>query len=153
MKDKKEVKKREFFNKKIRHEYEILDSFEVGIALTGVEIKAVRSGRVDMTSSYAKIMNSEVLWLGGNINVESGERQRTRKLLLHKDQIKKLVGKTSEKGLSLLPLKLYFKKGRLKMELGVGRGLKKYEKREKLKRKDIEREIATSIKDTRYKKQ
>lgn len=143
----KDQKKREFFNRKARHEYTILDSMEAGIVLIGDEIKAIRSGRVDMTSSYAKIINGEVFWLGGNINVDGGETQRTRKLLLSKDQIKKLIGKSQEQGLSLIPLKLYMTRGKAKIELGVGRGMKKYEKREKLKKRDTERDIEVSLKD------
>ena len=140
-------KKREFYNKKARFDYTISDSLEVGVALLGTEIKAIRSGRVDMTSSYARIMKGEVFWLGGNINVVSGDRQRTRKLLLHKAQIEKMVGQTQEKGLTLIPLKIYFKKGKVKMELGVGRGMKKYEKREVLKKRDQEREISQKIRE------
>lgn len=147
MLDKKSRKKTEFYNKKARYDYAISDSLEVGVALLGTEIKAIRSGRVDMTSTYAKIMSSEVFWLGGNINVESGDRQRTRKLLLHKAQIEKLVGQTQEKGLTLIPLKLYFKKGKIKMELGIGRGMKKYEKREVLKKRAQDKEAARAVKD------
>jgi SsrA-binding protein len=144
----KEVKKKskEFFNKKARFDYKIEDSLEVGIALTSEEIKSIRSGRIDMTSSYAKILNGEVFWLGGVINVESGDKQRTRKLLLHKDQIQRLIGKTSEQGYSLLPIKLYLARGRAKLELGIGKGMKKYDKREVLKKRDTERDIEVNIK-------
>ena len=140
-------KKKEFFNKKARHEYSITDSFEAGIVLNGLEIKAIRNGRVDMSASYAKIMNGEVFWLGGNINVEEGDRQRTRKLLLKKTEIKKLIGKTAEKGLSLIPLKLYLTRGKAKLELGVGKGMKKYEKRSALKEKDIQKNIRIELKN------
>ena len=140
-------KSKEFFNKKARYDYKIEDSFEVGVVLTSEEIKAIRSGRVDMTSSYAKILNGEVFWLGGVINVESGDKQRTRKLLLHKEQIERLIGKTNEQGYALLPIKLYLKKGRAKLELGVGKGMKKYDKRQVLKKRDTERDIRISLKD------
>jgi len=146
MSNKKSVAKKEFYNKKARFDYEIADSLEAGIALTGDEIKAIRANRIDMTGSYAKIMNGEVIWLGANININAGDRQRSRKLLLHKAQIDKLIGKTAEQGFSLIPLKLYLTRGKAKLELGIGKGMKKYEKREKLKKKDIEREVAISIK-------
>ena len=128
--------KKEFFNKKARFDYEILETFEAGIVLTGNEIKAIRSGRINLSSSYAKVMGKEVFWLGGDINVEEGDRQRTRKLLLHKSQIKKFIGKSSEKGLSLIPLKLYIKKGKAKLLLGIGRGKKKRDKREIIKQRE-----------------
>jgi SsrA-binding protein len=141
----KKKRSREFFNKKARFDYEILDSFEAGIVLTGEEIKAIRAGKVDMTGSYAKLLNNEVFWLGAVFNLETGDRQRTRKLLLHKDQIKKLIGKTQEQGLSLLPLKVYLTRGKAKLELGIGKGMKKYDKREKLKKKDLEREVDRTV--------
>jgi SsrA-binding protein len=150
---KKRDLKREFFNRKARREYNVTDSLEAGIVLTGNEIKAIRAGRIDMSASYAKVFNEEVFWLGGNINIESGDRQRTRKLLLKKEQIKKLIGKTAEQGLALIPLKLYLTRGKAKLELGIGRGMKKYEKRSKLKERDIERDINISLKETRNKKQ
>lgn len=144
---KKINKKIEFYNKKARFDYEILDSHEAGIVLTGDEIKTIRSGRVDLTSSYVKIINGELFWLGGNINSEGGDRQRTRKLLMHKSEIDKLYGKSVEKGLSLLPLKLYLARGKAKMEVGVGKGMKKYDKRAKIKDRDIEREIGRKTRD------
>jgi SsrA-binding protein len=145
----KKHKKIEFFNKKARFDYKIDDSVETGIVLTSEEIKAIRAGKVDMSSSYAKIINGEIFWLGGSINAESGDRQRTRKLLLHKEQIQKLFGKTQEKGLALIPLKLYLTRGKAKIELGLGRGMKKYEKREVLKKKDTQRDIEISLKNTK----
>lgn len=146
----KTVKKqqKEFYNKKARFEYQIMDTLESGIVLTGDEIKAIRSGKVDITSSYAKIMNEEVFWLGANLNVGGEEdKQRTKKLLLHKDQIKKLIGKTTEKGYSLIPLKMYLTRGKAKLELGVGKGMKQYEKRSKLKERDIQKNISVEIKN------
>jgi len=139
--------KREFYNKKARFDYDITDSLETGIVLTGEEIKAIRANRVDMTGSYAKILNGEVFWIGANINIEGGDRQRTRKLLLHKSQIDKLMGKTSEQGFSLIPLKMYLSRGKAKLELGTGKGMKKYDKKEKLKERDIERDIDISLKN------
>lgn len=153
MNKKSSTAKKEFYNKKARFDYQIIDSIESGIALTGEEIKAIRANRLDMTGSYAKVLNNEIYWIGANINIDGGDRQRTRKLLLHRSQIDKLIGKTAEQGFSLIPLKLYLTRGKAKLELGIGKGMKKYEKKEKLKERDIERDIATSIKDTRYKKQ
>jgi SsrA-binding protein len=147
MTKKSPVKKKEFYNKKARFDYNIADSLEAGIALTGEEIKAIRASRVDITGSYAKVLNNEIFWIGANINIEGGDRQRTRKLLLHKSQIDKLIGKTAEQGFSLIPLKLYLTRGKAKLELGIGKGMKKYEKREKLKKRDIERDVNISLKD------
>jgi SsrA-binding protein len=147
MTSKKPSAKKEFYNKKARFDYEIVDSVEVGIVLTGDEIKTVRANRIDMTGSYAKILNGEVFWLGANFNVNTGDRQRTRKLLMHKAQIDKLIGKTAEQGYSLIPIKMYLTRGKAKLELGIGKGMKKYEKRDKLKKRDIERDIAVNIKD------
>ncbi|MCL5411028.1 MAG: SsrA-binding protein SmpB [Patescibacteria group bacterium] len=152
MNKKPKVSKREFYNKKARFDYQITDSLETGIALTGEEIKAIRANKIDMTGSYAKILNGEVFWIGANINIEGGDRQRTRKLLLHRSQIDKLIGKTAEQGFSLIPLKLYLTKGKAKLELGIGKGMKKYEKREKLKTRDIERDININLKDRKYNK-
>ncbi|MFA5926964.1 MAG: SsrA-binding protein SmpB [Patescibacteria group bacterium] len=139
-------KKVEFFNKKARFDYEILETLEVGISLTGDEIKAIRAGRVNMTSSYAKVISGEIFWIGATFNLPD-DTQRTRKLLLHKEQIRRLVGKSQEQGMALLPLKLYLTRGKAKIELGVGKGLKKFDKRENLKKKDQEREIGRKMKN------
>ncbi len=144
---KKPVKKTEFYNKKARFDFQILDSFEAGIVLTGHEIKAIRSGRVNMTNSYAKILNSEAFWIGALINAQEGDPQRTRKLLLRKDQIDKLTGKTKEKGLTLVPIKLYMKKGKAKIELGLGKGMKEYEKRNVIKQRELNREVEQKVKE------
>lgn len=135
----------EIYNKKSRFDYQILDSFEAGIVLTGLEIKAIRSKKVNMTSSYAKIIGGEVFWLGGIIEVLEGDKQRTRKLLIRKDQIKKLIGKVEEKGLSLIPIKLYLTRGKAKLELGVGKGKKKFDKRAVEKERDLERNIDVEL--------
>lgn len=132
--------KTEFYNKKARFDYEIAESFEAGIVLTGEEIKAIRSGRISLAASYAKILNGEVFWLGGNF-LGVSVPDRTKKLLLHKDQIKRLVGKLGEDGMTLIPLKLYLHRGKAKLELGLGKGKKKYDKRETIKKRDQEREI------------
>lgn len=137
--------KREFFNKKARFDYRIDESVEAGVVLTGREIKVIRAGRLDMSGSYAKIINGELYWLGGNFNIEGGENQRSKKLLLHKEQIQRLSGKVQEGGATLIPLKLYFKKGKAKIELGLGYGLKKHDKREVLKRREQEIEARRQI--------
>jgi len=138
---------KEFFNRKARADYGIEDSFEVGIVLTGEEIKGIRNGRVNLSTSHAKIMHDEVFWIGGEIQVPSGDIQRTRKLLLHKEQIDKLIGKINEKGYTLIPLKLYLTRGKAKMELGLGHGLKKYNKKEKLKERDLSIEAGREMKN------
>jgi SsrA-binding protein len=131
----------EIYNKKARFDYQILESFEAGIVLLGEEIKAIRAGRANITGSYAKVINGEVFWLGGNFNLPTGDNQRTKKLLVKNEQIRRLIGKTQEEGLALIPLKLYLTRGKAKLELGLGRGLKKYDKRERLKKRVQEREI------------
>src|SRR5512134_2433392 len=133
-------------NKKARYEYEILDTLEGGLALTGTEVKSLRAGQASITEGFAVMQNNEA-WLVdcqiqpyafGNLN--NHEPKRRRKILLHRREIAKLTGKIKEKGLSLIPLKLYFKNGLAKVEIGVGRGKKIHDKRETIKRRDVERE-------------
>lgn len=131
-------------NKKAFFDYQILENYEAGIVLTGNEIKAIREGRINITGSYVKLINGEVYWLGGDFNIPE-DNQRTRKLLLHEDEIKRLAGKSSEDGLTIIPLKLYLKRGKAKLEIGVGKGLKKYDKRDKLKKRDTDREAARRV--------
>jgi SsrA-binding protein len=138
-------KTKEFINKKGRFDYKIEDTLETGIVLVGTEIKAIRNGRVNINSSYAKIFNGEVVWLGSNFDIQ-GDNQRTKKLLLHQKEIAKLIGKTAQDGYSLIPLKLYLKRGKAKLLLGIGKGMKKYEKRDKIKDREQEREIASGFK-------
>ena len=135
-----------YLNKKARFDYAIEDSFEAGIVLNGQEIKSIRAGRVNMTSSYVKIIGGEMFWLGGDIKVSDGDNQRTRKLLVKKTQIKKLIGKTSEKGLTLIALKLYIVRGKAKLEVGIGKGKQKHDKREDLKKKDTKRDMQRNMK-------
>ena len=132
---------KQFFNKKATFDYEIIEAFEAGLVLTGSEIKAIRANKVILNGSYVKILGGEVYWVGGNINVLDGDPDRSRKLLLHRTEIERLVGKVQEKGLAMIPLKLYLKKGKAKLEVGLGRGLKKYDKREVAKKKDHLREM------------
>jgi len=133
-------------NRKARFEYAILQTFEAGIILTGTEVKALREGKANLVDSYASIVNGEA-WLNsahiseykqGNIN--NHDPVRTRKLLLNKSEIRKLIGKVKEKGLTLVPLRLYFKKGKVKVELALAKGKKVYDKRESIAKKDFQRE-------------
>jgi len=134
-------------NKMARINYDISDTFEAGIVLVGTEVKSLRDGRANLKDSYAQIHNEEVFLHGLHIsaythgNRNNHEPLRTRKLLLHKREIKRLYGRTQERGFSLIPIKLYFKNGKIKVEIGLGRGKKLHDKREDLKRREDEREI------------
>ena len=137
----------EILNRKAKYDYEIYDTYEVGIVLTGNEIKSVRKGSVNLKDSYIIIKNSEAYILNMHITnydkaVFKEEETRTRKLLLHKDEILKINDKISIKGFTLVPLRLYFKNGKAKLEIGVAKGKHTYDKKESLKEKDIEREMA-----------
>ena len=134
-------------NRKARHEYEVLDSFEAGIVLRGSEVKSLRLGNANLQDSYAYVKGAEV-WLAGmhinpyeQANIFNHDPRRERKLLLHKKEIRKLVGKTSEKGLTLIPLKVYFKAGLAKVELGVCRGKRSYDKRAAIAKRETDREL------------
>ena len=139
-------------NKKARFNYEITDTFEAGIVLHGTEVKSLRQKMCNIEQSYAYIKNGEVFVTGMLISAyEMGNRfnhdpERERKLLLHKSQIKWLIGKVKEKGYSLVPLRLYFKNGKAKIELGLGRGKAKYDKRETIQRRDLDRDMQREIK-------
>lgn len=134
-------------NKTGRLNYFIEDTYEAGIALVGTEVKALREGKANLKDSYALVNNGEVFVHEMHIspytfgNRENHDPLRVRKLLLHKGEIKRLYGKSRERGLALIPLKLYFKGGKVKMEIGVGRGKKLYDKRESLRDKDDRREM------------
>ncbi|MCA9484032.1 MAG: SsrA-binding protein SmpB [Nitrospina sp.] len=139
-------------NKKARHEYHLEDRFEAGIVLVGTEVKALRDGRASMVDSFAEFESGEAYLYNCHINHYTPAHQfnhnptRKRKLLLHKAEIGRLIGKTREKGISLIPLKLYFKKGKVKVELALAHGKKLHDKRESLKRKEAEREMSRAIK-------
>lgn len=139
-------------NKKARHDYFIEETYEAGIVLTGTEIKSVRMGKVSIKESYAKIENGEVVLLGMNISpYEQGNRfnvdpLRPRKLLMHKQEIRKLIGYTTQKGLTLVPLQLYInEKGLAKVEIGVARGKKNYDKREDIAKRDADRRMQQAM--------
>ncbi len=139
-------------NKKARFNYEIIEKIEAGIALKGTEVKSIRNRNVSIGESYAQIKDDEVFLHNLHISpYEQGNREnhdpiRVRKLLLHKREIKKLVARTQQKGLSLVPLSIYLRKGKIKVELGVGRGQRLVDKREAIKKKTIEREIERIVK-------
>ena len=141
-------------NKKAYHDYFIEDTFEAGIVLTGTEIKSVRMGKVSIKESYARIINGEMFVLGMNISpFEQGNRYnvdplRDRKLLLHRREIQKLAALTKEKGLTIVPLKMYINEdGRAKVEIGVARGKKNYDKRESIAERDAKRAMDRKVKE------
>lgn len=125
-------------NRKASFDYELSEMFEAGIVLTGPEIKAVRAGKVQITGSYVKMLTRECYWVGGIIQSGTDE-QRTRKLLVHRKEINTLIGKTEQKGFSLIPTKLYLKRNNAKLEFALAKGRKEYDKRAKIRRKDERR--------------
>jgi len=142
----------EILNRKARYDYEIEDTYEAGIVLTGTEIKSIRQGKANIKDSYAIIRNNEIYLLNTHISLYNEgnrfnhEETRTRKLLLHKKEIYKLRDKLEIEGYTLIPLKIYFVRGRAKVEIGVAKGKKNYNKKEAIKERDIKREMEKSIK-------
>jgi SsrA-binding protein len=140
-------------NKKARYEYDIVDTIETGIVLVGTEVKSVRQRRVSIQEAYAKIKSGELYLVGMNISAyEMGNRYnheptRDRKLLLHKQEIKRLTGKLKERGFTMIPLKIYLKNGKVKVLMGLGRGKTKYDKRKSIQKRDSDREIQREMKD------
>jgi SsrA-binding protein len=140
-------------NRRARHEYAVEETLEAGIALTGTEIKSIRAGRVNLAEAYARIERGEAWLIGAHIapyeqgNRNNHEPTRTRKLLLHRDQISELVGRTQAKGFTLVPLKLYIRNGMAKLEIGVARGKKAYDKRRTIAERDARRELERSTKE------
>ena len=139
-------------NRQARHNYFIDEIYEAGLVLLGSEVKSLRDGKANLVDSYAQIRHGEAFLINAHISPYAGANQfnheptRIRKLLLHGREIERLTGKTKERGLTLIPLKLYFKGGRAKVELGLARGKKLYDKRETLRRKVAEREVERSLK-------
>ena len=135
-------------NKKAFYDYDVLEKFEAGLVLFGQEVKSIKSGRINLAGAYVVFKASEPYLVGtkvppyqpNNMGADYNE-ERERKLLLNKKEINYLTGKTSQKGFSLIPLKIYEKSGRIKLEFGLARGSKKYDKKEKIKKRDVEREI------------
>jgi SsrA-binding protein len=138
-------------NRKARHEYLIEDTFEAGMVLTGSEIKSIRAGQVNLRDGYATIRNGEVWLLNAHIapyhqaSYENHEPRRERKLLMHRREINRLVGKLQEKGLTLVPLQIYLKNSRAKIELGVARGKKLHDKRDSMRERDDRRQMARAV--------
>jgi len=141
-------------NKRARYDYEILETFEAGLALYGFEVKSVKNGHLSLQGAYVVIKGEEAYLLNATIspyqskNTPSDyEPTRSRKLLLHKKEIKYLIGKSQEKGLTLVPIQVYTKKDKIKLEFGVGRGKRKTDKRELIKKREARREIERKIKE------
>ena len=134
-------------NKKARHDYEVLDRLEAGIVLKGTEVKSIRQGQANLRDSFAMFKGRELFLFNMHIspydhgNRFNTEAVRPRKLLLHREQIRKLSDRQKEKGFSLIPLSLYFKKGKVKIDLALARGKKQYDRREDIKRRDVDREL------------
>jgi SsrA-binding protein len=142
-------------NRKAFHDYYILETFEAGVALLGTEVKAIREGRVNLRDSFARVEGSEIFLYNVNISSYSHrgyadhEPLRQRKLLLHREEIRKLIGKTTERGMTLVPVRLYFKNGRVKVAIGLAKGKKEYDKRETIKRRETDRETRAAVKSRR----
>jgi SsrA-binding protein len=143
------------YNKKARFNYEIEDEYEAGVALKGTEVKSIRSGKISLKEAFAKIKNSEVFVYNMHISpynhayYGNHEPMRPRKLLLHKREIKKLIGKTSEKGYALVPTRVYLKNGKVKIGLALGKGKKIHDKRRDIKDREVKRELDRSLKKFR----
>jgi SsrA-binding protein len=140
-------------NRKAFHDYHILETFEAGIALLGTEVKGIREGQANLRDSFARVERGEVWLFNVHINPYSHrgyvdhDPRRKRRLLLHKHEIRKLIGKTVEKGLTLVPTKMYFKNGKVKVALALARGKEAHDKRETLRRREIDRETRAAVKE------
>ena len=138
-------------NRKARHDYEILETYEAGLVLKGTEVKSLREGQVNFKDSYASIDRGEGWLIGCHIapyhhgTDANHDPDRSRKLLLHRREIERLLGKVAERGLTLIPLRLYFKEGRAKLEIGLARGKKLHDKRATIKERDARREMAKEV--------
>jgi SsrA-binding protein len=142
-------------NRKAFHDYLILETFETGLVLRGTEVKSIREGNVNLRDSFARIENGEVFVYGIHIQPYSHrgyadhEPLRPRKLLLHASEIRKLIGKTVERGMTLVPTRLYFKNGKVKVALGLARGKQMHDKREAIKKRETDRETRAAVKQSR----
>ncbi len=142
----------ELTNRKAKYDYEIEDTYEAGIVLKGTEIKSIRNGKAQLKDSYAIVKNDEIYLLNMHIsayeqgNIFNHEETRTRKLLLHKKEIFKIRDKINQDGYTLIPIKIYFSKNKAKVLLGIARGKKNYDKRETIKKRDMEREMNKQLK-------
>ena len=151
--DSAEGKKVVATNRRARHEYDVLDRLEAGIALTGAEVKSVRAGKVSIAEAFARVDNGEVWLHGMHISpYEPASRWnsdplRPRRLLLHRQEIRRLIGGVEEKGRTLVPLEIYFKRGRAKVDLAVAKGRKLHDKRQELKRQEARREVERAVRE------
>jgi SsrA-binding protein len=142
-------------NRKARHDYTVIDTYEAGIVLTGTEVKSLREGRVTLAHAYADVRGNEVWLLGAEIavydqgNIANHDPTRERKLLLHRREIATLVGKVREKGQTLVPTRLYFKDGKVKIEIALGRGKEKGDKRRDITERDAKRQMDRALKSRR----
>jgi SsrA-binding protein len=140
-------------NRQAFHNYEIIEKFEAGMVLTGTEIKSAREGRVNLKDAYGIVKNAEIWLLNCHIspyshgNYANHDPLRTRKLLMHRSEIKRLIGRTTERGLTLVPLKVYLKNGRLKCELALAKGRKVHDKREVARKKTIDKETRQALRE------
>jgi SsrA-binding protein len=140
-------------NRKARHDYHILETWEAGVVLLGTEVKAIREGRVNLRDSYARADRGEVWLLNVHVSPYSHtgyahhEEKRQRKLLLHEHEIRKIIGRVAEKGLTLVPLEMYFKKGRVKVLVGLAKGKQAHDKRETIRRREVDRETRAAVKE------
>ncbi|MEQ1730649.1 MAG: SsrA-binding protein SmpB [Vicinamibacterales bacterium] len=139
-------------NRKALHDYHIIETFEAGVVLLGTEVKSIREGSVNLRDSYARLDNGEVWLLNLHIGpyshsgYASHEDRRQRKLLLHKAEIRKLTGKVAEKGLTLVPLRMYYKTGRVKVAIALAKGKQLHDKRETIRRREVDRETRAAVK-------
>src|ERR671915_1692237 len=142
-------------NRKAYHDYHVLDTFEAGVALLGTEVKAIREGRVNLRDSFARVEDGEIFLYNVNISPYSHrgyadhEPLRARKLLLHRDEIRKLIGKTVERGMTLVPVRMYFKNGRVKVALALAKGKQAHDKRDAIKKREVDRETRAAVKERR----
>ena len=140
-------------NRKARHDYHLFETFEAGIALLGTEVKAIREGRVNLKDSFGRVENGEIFLHNVHISPYSHrgyaahEPLRRRKLLLHKNEIRKLIGKLVERGYTLVPVRMYFRNGLVKVTVSVAKGKKTHDKRETIRRREIDRETRAALKD------
>lgn len=138
-------------NRAAGHHYFLLERFEAGVMLTGTEVKAIRAGRANLKDAYGLVKDGELWLLNAHIgayehgNIYNHEPLRTRKLLVHQEELRKLLGRTQQKGLTLIPTRLYFKRGRVKCELAVAKGKQLWDKRETLRRRDADREARAAV--------
>jgi SsrA-binding protein len=140
-------------NRKAGHDYHLLETFEAGLALTGTEVKAIREGRINLRESYCRLEGAEAFLLGANIGQyshggsASHDPTRKRKLLLHRSELNKLLGRTTIRGLTIVPLRMYFKNGRIKLAIALAKGKNVRDKRETIRRREAERETRAAVKE------